>query len=215
MWKSGKKIRALSDKKNKYSNSRVVRKKNSERSKKPYPPPPPPHPPPPLQVKWTVPNYRPISLLSCISKVLAKIIFKHVFNQLLENKLLYEFQSGFIPGHFTSHQLIELYHRILLALEAKQVTALHSQALVSFKKYMPPPPSSLLQGKHLPFTPSPLRLNIFRLFVILSLTQLYRYTPEIFLFSTAIIEYKYRAPLRRIGQEYSVKVSFSIFQSMK
>jgi hypothetical protein len=45
--------------------------------------------------------------------------------------------------------------------------------------------SSLLQGKHLPFTPSPLRLNIFRLFVILSLTQLYRYTPEIFLFSTA------------------------------
>jgi hypothetical protein len=41
------------------------------------------------------------------------------------------------------------------------------------------PSSSLLQGKHLPFTPSPLRLNIFRLFVILSLTQLYRYTPEI------------------------------------
>ena len=39
------------------------------------------------------------------------------------------------------------------------------------------PSSSLLQGKHLPFTPSPLRLNIFRLFVILSLTQLYRYTP--------------------------------------
>jgi hypothetical protein len=40
--------------------------------------------------------------------------------------------------------------------------------------------SSLLQGKYLPFSPSPLRLNIFRLFVILSLTQLYRYTPEIF-----------------------------------
>jgi hypothetical protein len=36
------------------------------------------------------------------------------------------------------------------------------------------PSSSLLQGKHLPFTPSPLRLNIVRLFVILSLTQLYR-----------------------------------------
>jgi hypothetical protein len=33
------------------------------------------------------------------------------------------------------------------------------------------PSSSLLQGKHLPFSPSPLRLNIFRLFVILSLTQ--------------------------------------------
>ena len=49
------------------------------------------------------------------------------------------------------------------------------------------PSSSLLQGKHLPFTPSPLCLDIFRLFVILSLTQLYRYTPEIFLFSTCHI----------------------------
>ena len=56
------------------------------------------------------------------------------------------------------------------------------------------PSSSLFQGKHLPFSPSPLRLNIFRLFVILSLTQLYRYTPEIFLFSTAIFKYIYRAP---------------------
>jgi hypothetical protein len=64
------------------------------------------------------------------------------------------------------------------------------------------PSSSLLQGKHLPFSPSPLRLNIFRLFVILSLTQLYRYTPEIFLFTTATFKYTYRAPLRRIGQEY-------------
>ena len=34
------------DKKNKYSNSYVVRKINSEQNKKPYPPPPPP-----LQVK--------------------------------------------------------------------------------------------------------------------------------------------------------------------
>jgi hypothetical protein len=35
MLNSGKKIRALRNKKNKYSNSYVVRKKNSERNKKP------------------------------------------------------------------------------------------------------------------------------------------------------------------------------------
>jgi hypothetical protein len=35
MLNSRKKIRALRDKKNNYSNSRVVRKKNSERNKKP------------------------------------------------------------------------------------------------------------------------------------------------------------------------------------
>jgi hypothetical protein len=79
-----------------------------------------------------------------------------------------------------------------------------SQALVSFKQYMPP----LLQGKYLPFSPSPLRLNMFRLFVILSLTQLYRYTPETFLFSTATFKYTYRTPLRRIGQEYSANVTW-------
>ena len=89
-----------------------------------------------------------------------------------------------------------------------------SQALVSFKKIYAPS-SSLLQGKHLPFAPSPLRLNSFRLFMILSLTQLCRYTPVIFLFSTATFKYKYRAPLKRIGQGYSAKVAFSIFQSLK
>ena len=75
--------------------------------------------------------------------------------------------------------------------------------------------SSLLQGKYLSFSPSPLRLNIFRLFVILSLTQLYRYTPEIFLFSTATFKYNYRALLRRIGQEYSANVAWWKFQSLK
>jgi hypothetical protein len=43
------------------------------------------------------------------------------------------------------------------------------------------------------------------LFEILSLTQLYRYTPEIFFFSTATFKYIYRAPLRRIGPEYPAR----------
>jgi hypothetical protein len=79
------------------------------------------------------------------------------------------------------------------------------------------PPSSLLQEKYLPFSPSPspLRLNIFRLFVILSLTQLYRYTPAIFLFLTATFKYTYRAPLRWTGQEYSANIAWSTFQSLK
>ena len=50
MLNSGKKIRALCDKENKYSNSCVVRKKFFERNKKPYPPPS-------LQVKWSVPYW--------------------------------------------------------------------------------------------------------------------------------------------------------------
>ena len=50
MLNSVKKIRALRDKKNKYSNSPVVRKKDSERNQKTHTPPPTP-----LQVKWSVP----------------------------------------------------------------------------------------------------------------------------------------------------------------
>ena len=74
-----------------------------------------------------------------------------------------------------------------------------AQALVSFKKIYAPS-SSLLQGKHLPFSLSPLRLNNFRLFVILSLTQLYRYTPEILPFSTATFKYTYRAPSNELDK---------------
>ena len=44
MLNSGKKFRATRNKINKYSNSCVVRTKNSERN------------PPPLQVKWSVPK---------------------------------------------------------------------------------------------------------------------------------------------------------------
>lgn len=56
-------------------------------------------------------NYRPISLLSCVGKVFERVIYKHIHNYLLENKL-FKFQSGFMESHSTIHQLIELYDNI-------------------------------------------------------------------------------------------------------
>jgi hypothetical protein len=58
-------------------------------------------------------NYRPVSLLSCVSKIFEKSVFKNIFNHLHKNKLLYKFKSGFIPGLSTTHQLLEIYHTIL------------------------------------------------------------------------------------------------------
>ena len=69
-------------------------------------------------------NYRPVSLLSCVSKCIEKIAFKYIFNHLIFNRLLYKFQSGFIPGYSTTHQLVELYHNILLALDNKEMTSI-------------------------------------------------------------------------------------------
>jgi hypothetical protein len=68
-------------------------------------------------------NYRPVALLSCDSKILEKNISKYIFNHLHENKLLCKFQSGLLPGCSTTHQLVELYHIVLLALDSKQFTS--------------------------------------------------------------------------------------------
>jgi hypothetical protein len=70
-----------------------------------------------------VSNNRPVAMLCCISKVLEEIVYKHLYNHLHQNLLLYKFQSGFLPGHSTNHQLIELYHEILLALDNSHLTS--------------------------------------------------------------------------------------------
>ena len=69
-------------------------------------------------------NYRPVSLLSCVSKIFEKIVFKNIFYHLHKNKLLCKFQSGFIPVLSITHQLLEIYHTILTALDSKFFTSI-------------------------------------------------------------------------------------------
>jgi hypothetical protein len=45
----------------------------------------------------------------------------NVYNYLVRNKLIYEYQSGFLPKHSTIHQLLELYNSILNSLEKNSV----------------------------------------------------------------------------------------------
>jgi hypothetical protein len=65
-------------------------------------------------------NYRPVSLLSCLSKVFEKAIFKHVFNFLRQNLILTVHQSGFLPGDSTVNQLVNLYNTFSKALDEKK-----------------------------------------------------------------------------------------------
>ena len=66
-------------------------------------------------------NYRPISLLSCIGKLMERCVHGHVYNFLQENNLLAISQSGFIKNDSTSFQLLAMYDDFCQALD-KQIT---------------------------------------------------------------------------------------------
>ena len=76
--------------------------------------------------KSLVSNYRPrpIALLCTFTKIFEKVVCKYIFNFLVDNSLIYKFQSGFIAGHSTSHQLIELMHEIMQSLDNQELICL-------------------------------------------------------------------------------------------
>ena len=63
-------------------------------------------------------NYRPISLLSALSKVMEKIVFKNIYDHLSNHQLLSEKQSGYRPGHSTQLQLTYLCHNLYKSLDS-------------------------------------------------------------------------------------------------
>ena len=65
-------------------------------------------------------NYRPLSILPTLSKILEKIVFKNLFNYLRNKNLLTPHQSGFRPGDSTVNQLSYLYHVFANALDNKK-----------------------------------------------------------------------------------------------
>ena len=71
-----------------------------------------------------VSNYRPISLLSCFSKIFEKVMQARLLEHLKSEKVLFDSQYGFRAGHSCEHALLEAQHHIRRALERKQVTAL-------------------------------------------------------------------------------------------
>ena len=62
-------------------------------------------------------NYRPISLLSNIGKLIEKLIYKRVYIFLEQNNCLYTHQFGFRIKHSTNHALIQITDKIRNALD--------------------------------------------------------------------------------------------------
>ena len=73
----------------------------------------------------TIPaNYRPVSLLSNVGKVFERVLFKHIYNHLYINNLLYKYQTGILPSHSTTLQLIDIYHHICQSFDEKQYSCM-------------------------------------------------------------------------------------------
>lgn len=57
-------------------------------------------------------NYRPVSILCIISKILEKAVYKQLEAHLIQHDLLYQFQSGFRSSYSTDTCLIHLFDHI-------------------------------------------------------------------------------------------------------
>ena len=66
-------------------------------------------------------NYRPISVLSHMNKILETIISKQMKNFLNKNNILYKYQYGFRENHSTDHALIEMIDNIKLSVDDKKL----------------------------------------------------------------------------------------------
>ena len=71
--------------------------------------------------KLIVSNYRPISLLSNINKILEKLMFKRVYDFLEKYKCIYKLQFGFRSKHSTNHALVDITETIRAALDDKKI----------------------------------------------------------------------------------------------
>ena len=69
-------------------------------------------------------NYRPISLLPQISKVIEKIVHEQILEYLDKNKILYRYQSGFRPYHSTDTCLSYLSDKIVQGFENSMFTGM-------------------------------------------------------------------------------------------
>ena len=76
-------------------------------------------------------NYRPISVLPALSKILERHVHVNLYNYFIQNKLLYSQQSGFRKYHNTETALIRIVDQLLRNLDENHVSGL---LLIDYRK---------------------------------------------------------------------------------
>jgi len=71
-------------------------------------------------------NYRPISNLSTVSKILERLVLTRLRPHLLESTNFSKYQSAYQKGHSTETALLEILDGVYTAADDKQVTVLTS-----------------------------------------------------------------------------------------
>ena len=69
-------------------------------------------------------NYRPVSVLPTLSKILERHVHKSLYRYLIENNLLYSQRSGFRRYYSTETALIRMVDQLLLNLDKNFVSGL-------------------------------------------------------------------------------------------
>ena len=67
--------------------------------------------------KTLLKNYRPISLLPIISKILEKIVYSQLSHYFIKNQLFNPYQYGFRTNHSTEHAVLEITDRIISSMD--------------------------------------------------------------------------------------------------
>lgn len=69
-------------------------------------------------------NYRPISLLTHLSKILERIILTRLTSQLQERNIIPPEQAGFRPGHSSVHQILRLAEKVAAGFNLRDHTGI-------------------------------------------------------------------------------------------
>ena len=67
-------------------------------------------------------NYQPVSVLSCLSKILKRLVFNRYMTFIDKTDVLNEKQFGFRPNHSTYMAIVELVDKIVKAVENNETT---------------------------------------------------------------------------------------------